>query len=237
MRWAKHKVKQLDCTTKIASSQSYGIDVIHLHLYMTSNRLKNFGSKQKPRVINIWSVDWKTSKLNQSNEQMPCNSSSPKLIFGSAKIVWLKIIHISLEHYIMGIFSSVNGVFWHISHFRCTSIFKPMCVDAWMVAELLVRWTWTSGGIHSIHFLLECWLCQLFLHLTRLTWPIFQPITMLDHCFSQLELLEKIFAALLPSSFGYLSYWSVVSRNVPYTLTRHGIPQLELSCPHWEILT
>jgi len=61
-------------------------------------------------------------KSNHSNQQVPYQSSSQNSNLGSTMIVGLKMIHISSEHYTTGIFSNVSSSFWHISHFRRTSI-------------------------------------------------------------------------------------------------------------------
>jgi hypothetical protein len=73
-------------------------------------------------LINITGVDWTTSQLNHSIQQMRYESSSLNLISGVAMTVGLKMTHISSEHYTVGTFSTVSNSFWHISHCRCTSI-------------------------------------------------------------------------------------------------------------------
>jgi len=122
MRGRKRMAKQLDCTTSIESTQNDGIHGIHFSLHTTFNRRSRLASKRKPGLINISDVDWTTTKLNHSNQQMAFESSSLNSISGSAMIVGLKMTHTSLEHYTTGIFSNVSSSFWHVSHFRRTSI-------------------------------------------------------------------------------------------------------------------
>jgi len=57
------------------------------------------------------------------------------------------------------------------------------------------------------------------------------------HCIWQLVLFEKISATHLKSALAFLLGWSPVHQQVPKTLTKHGIPRLELCCPNLGILT
>ena len=122
MQGSKCMAKQLDCTTSIESIQNNGIHRFNFGLHMTFDRLSHLASKQKPGSINISGVDWTTSKLNHSMQQMSYKSSSLNSISGLAMTVELKMTHISLEHYTTEIFSNVSSSFWHISHFRCSSL-------------------------------------------------------------------------------------------------------------------
>jgi hypothetical protein len=130
MQGGKHIAKQLDCATSIASTQNNGIHGILFSQHTTFNRLNHLVSKRQHGLINIWGVDWITSKSNHSNQQMPCKNSSLNAISGFAMIVGLWIIHISSEHYTTGIFSNVSSVF-------CTS----------PISGALPFWT---GGPHRL---------------------------------------------------------------------------------------
>jgi len=153
-------------------------------------------------------------------------------------LVGLKMTHKSLEHYSTGIFSNVCSSFWHISHFRRTLILNQCASLTLRVVKSTARWTpEIGGGIHKINLLLEQWLCLSFVHPTRLTWSIFRAISMPGRCISPLVIFEKISAVHLTRTPGFLSGWSHVPWRVPKTLTRHGIPQLELCCLNWGILT
>jgi len=131
--------KQLDCTTSSESTQNDGIHGIHLGPHMTFSRLSRVGSKRNPGLINISGVDWTTSKSNHSIQQMLFESSSLNSISGSAMTVGLKMTHISLEHYTTGIFSNVSSSFWHIAHFRCTSILNRCASPTLWVLESTAR--------------------------------------------------------------------------------------------------
>ena len=122
MQGGKHMATQLDCTTSIATTQNNGIHGIQFGPHMTFSRVSHLANKQKPGLINISGVDWTTSKSNHSNQQMPYESIFLNSISGSAMMVGLKMTPISSEHYTTGIFSNVSHSFWHISHFRRTSI-------------------------------------------------------------------------------------------------------------------
>jgi len=164
-------------------------------------------------------------------------SSSLNSISGSAMTVGLKMTHISLEHYTTGIFSNLSGFFWHISHFRCTSALNQCASLTRRVVESTARWTRAiGGGIHRINFLPERRLCQSYVHPTRLTWPIFRAISTPGCCISQLAIFEKISAVHQKSASGFLSGWSHGPRRVPRSLTKHGIPRLELCFLNFSIL-
>jgi hypothetical protein len=107
--------------------------------HTTCNRLNHLANKKKRGSISIWGLDWTTSKSNHFNLQILYESSSLKLILGSVMIVGLKIIRISSEHYTTGIFSNVCSSFWHISHFRCTSILNWCALQTRKVAEYTAR--------------------------------------------------------------------------------------------------
>jgi len=128
--------------------------------------------------------------------------------------------------------------FWHIYHFRLISILNLCALPTWRVAEYAARWTKAiCGGTLKISFLLERWLCQSFMHLTRPSWPIFQATSMSGHCSSWSVVLEKISAAHLKGEPGLLLGWSPVSQKVPKILTRQCILQFEQCCSHSVILT
>jgi len=169
---------------------------------------------------------------------MPYESCSLNLISCLAMIVGLKMTHISSEHYSIGIFSNVSSSFWHISHFRRTSILNRCASQTLRGVESTARWTRANGGgIHKIYFLPERRLYQSFVHPTRLTLPILRAINMPGRCISQLVIFGKISAIHQKSAPRFLSGWSHVRRKVPKTFTRHGILRLELCCLNWGILT
>ena len=118
MRRGQHMAKQLDCITSIARTQNNGIQGINFGLHTTFRRLSRLANIRKHVLINISVVDWTTTKLDHSNQQMPYESCSLNWISGSAMIVGLKMTHISSEHYSTGIFSNVTSSFWHIDPFR-----------------------------------------------------------------------------------------------------------------------
>jgi len=139
MGGGKHMAKQLDCTTSIASTQNNGIHGIHLSLHTTFSRLSRLSSKPKPGYIYTSGVDWTTSKSKHSNQQMPFESSSLNSNSGSAMIVGMKIIPMSLEYYTIEIFSNVSSSFWHISNFRHTSMVSRCALLTLMVIESPAR--------------------------------------------------------------------------------------------------
>ena len=165
-------------------------------------------------------------------------SSSLDSIVGSAIIVGLKIIRTSSEHYTTGIFSNVYSYCWHIFHFKHTSILNQCALHTRRVAQYTARWTQAIGhGIRKISFLLEQRLCQLFVHPTRPTWPIFWATCMPGRCNSRSVILEIESAVQVKSAHEFLLGWSPVLRKVPKILTRYGIPRLEQCSPHSAILT
>jgi len=86
-------------------------------------------------------------------------------------------------------------------------------------------------------FLPERQLCHSFVHLTRLTWPIFWGINMPRRGISRLVIFGDISTGNQESTPGFPSAWSHVHWKVPKTLTRQVIPQLELCCLNLGILT
>ena len=70
---------------------------------------------------------------------------------------------------------------------------------------------------------------------TQLT--IFRALSMPVHCMSQLVLSETISTRHQKLATGISLGWSLVPWQVPEILRSHGIPQLELGCPHSGILT
>jgi len=133
---------------------------------------------------------------------------------------------------------NVYHSFWHISHFRCTWFLNQCASQTQKVAEYTVRWTRVIGGsMHKISFLPEGQLCQSFVHPRRLIWPIFWGISMPARSISQLGIFEKISAGHLQSTPRSSLGWSPVPQMVPKILMRHGIPRLELCCPHSGNLT
>ena len=75
-------------------------------------------------------MDWTTSKLNHSNQQMPPESSILNSVLGLAMIHGLKIIHKSSEHYTTRRFSNVTSSFPHIANVRAPQFHTgvPCCV-------------------------------------------------------------------------------------------------------------
>ena len=134
MRAEQCMAKRLDYTTSIESTQNNGIHGIHFGPHTTFSRLSRLASKRKPGLINISGMDWTTSKSNHSIQQMPYESSSLNSISGSAMMAGLKMTHICSEHYTTGICSTVSSSFWHISHFRRTSILNRC---AWLTLRVV----------------------------------------------------------------------------------------------------
>jgi hypothetical protein len=58
--------KQLDCTTRIESTQNDEIHGVHFGPHITFSRLSHLACKLKPGFINISGVDWITSKSTHS---------------------------------------------------------------------------------------------------------------------------------------------------------------------------
>jgi len=192
MQGGKHMAKQLDCTTSIASTQNNGFHDFHFSQQTTFNRHNHSASKWKRESSSIWGVDWTTSKSSHFNLQMLCKSASQNSISGSAMIVALKINRLFSEHYNTGIFLNVSSSFRHISHSRGGWFLNQCASQTRKVTECTVRWTpATGGGIHKISFLPERWLCQSFVHPTRLTWPIIQASSMPGHCIWRFVIFEK----------------------------------------------
>jgi len=69
-------------------------------------------------------------------------------------------------------------------------------------------------------------------HLTNV-----RAISMPGCCILWLVIFERISAGHMKSEPGLSSAWSHVHQKVPKTLTRHGIPRLELCCPDLGSLT
>jgi len=183
-------------------------------------------------------VDWTTSKSNHFNLERLCEPHSLEKISGSVVIAGLKIIHISLEHYTIGIFSNVFSCWWLISHFSSTSILNWCALQTLNVAQYTVGDTQgTGGGIRTIGFLPERRLCRSFVHRTRLTWPIFQVISMPGHCISRLVIFEKISTVQQNNTTGLSLGWFHVPWKGSTIWTWHVIPLLEWCCPYSGILT
>ena len=139
MRGGKRMAKQLDCTTSMDSTQYNGIHGIHFGPQMTISTLSRLASKRKPGLINILGVDWTTSKSNHCIQQMPYESSSLNSILASAMVVELKMTYIRSEYYTTGIFSNVSSSFWHITHFRRTSMLNRCASLTLRVDESTLR--------------------------------------------------------------------------------------------------
>jgi len=233
----KRMAKQLDSTTSIKSTQNNGIHGIHFSPLMTFSRLSRLATKWKPGLNNISGMDWTTSKSNHSNQQMLYKSSSLNLISGSAIIVGEKMTHISSEHCPTAIFPNLSSSFWHISHFRRTSILNRGASLALMGLKSTTRRTRAiGGGIHRINFLPDQRLYQWYVHPARLTSPIFRATSMPGCFISQLVIFEKLSTAHLKHS------WLLVRLipchlKVPKTLMKLCIPRLELCCLNSGILT
>ena len=161
MRGGKRMAMQLDCTTSIERTENNGIHGIDFGPHTTFSRLNRQASKRKHGGINISGVDWTSTKLNQSNQQTPSESSSLNSISCLALIVGLKMTHISSEHHSTGIFSNVSSSSKHISHFRHTSILNRCALLTLRVVESPAKWIWATGGtIQRINLLPERRLCQ-----------------------------------------------------------------------------
>jgi len=107
---------------------------------------QSFCQQTQPGSIIIWAVDSSKSPSNHSNQQMPCQSSSLVLNLVEAMIVGLKNIHIPLEHNTTGIHSNEHSCFWHISHFRWTSVSNRRTSRPWILTEYTVGWIWVIGS-------------------------------------------------------------------------------------------
>lgn len=162
--------KQLNRTTSIARIHNNRIHGFNCGQHATFNTLHDLIGKLKPRLINIWGVDWTSSIMNHFNQQMLYQSYSLDSISSLAITVGLKIIRTSLEHFATVIFSNLFSSSGKISHARCTLILNRCTVltrkvreyTAWSLQEI-------GGGILTISFLPELQCCQLFVHLTRTT--------------------------------------------------------------------
>ena len=153
-------------------------------------------------------------------------------------IVGLKVICTSSKYYTTGIFPNVYSSFWHIAHFRRTSILDWCASQTRILAEYTPRWTDAIGGeVRKISFLLELRLCQSFVQLTTPTWTIFRATSVTGCSISRLAIFKMISAAHLTRVPGFMSGWCPVPRRVPNILTRHGILWLEQCCLHFGILT
>jgi hypothetical protein len=84
-------------------------------------------------------MDWTTSKSSDFDQQMLCKSASLKRISGAAMIVGLKIMHLSLEHYTMEMFSNVFSSFSHIPHFRRTVLLDQYASQTQNMAEYTAK--------------------------------------------------------------------------------------------------
>jgi hypothetical protein len=153
--------KQLDFTRSITSTGNNGIHRIYCSPHTTISRLSCLGSKQKPGLINISVLDWTTTKLYHSNQQVPYQSSSHNLISDWAMIVALNMIHLSSENYTTGISSTVSSTIWHTSDFRRTAIsHKWACLTLRAVKSTARRIREIGDGIHRISLTPEQRLCQ-----------------------------------------------------------------------------
>ena len=230
--------KKLRRIRRIVGTESYRIHGIQFGPHPTFNKLNDLTRTPKPRLITILSIDWRTSKSDYFNEQMPFIGCSLNAIFVLAIKVELTIIHISLEYFTRGISSNVYQAFGHISHSRYTLVLNQCASQTRKVMEYTAWQTQAiCGGIPSINFLLERRLCQAFVHATRLTLSIFQAFSILVHTISKIVIFEMKSAAHLQSTPGNSLSWFAVFCRVPKSMKRHGIPQLQLRCQHSGILT
>jgi len=201
MQGGKRMAKQLGVTTSIVSTQNNVIHGIHFGQHPTFNRLNHIGSNPNSGYINIQGMGWTTSQSNHPNQQISWESSSLNSISGLEIIVGFNIIHISLEHYTTGIFSTVHSGFWDISDFGCTLMLNQCSSHAWKAGQFTAKWTLLiGGGICKISVMPERQLCQSLVHLTRLTWPIFRTISMHRRSISQLVIFNMISAGQLNST-------------------------------------
>jgi hypothetical protein len=139
MRGGKRMATQLYCTTSIASTWNNAIHGILFSQHMTFSKLSCLTSKRKPKLINISGVDWPTSKLNHSNQQMCYKSCSLKSILGFAMMIGLKMTDISSEYYTTAIFSYVSHSFCQMSHIVRTGILNWCASLTLRVAESTAR--------------------------------------------------------------------------------------------------
>jgi len=164
-------------------------------------------------------------------------SSSVNSISGSAMIVGLQLTHTFSQHYTTLSSSDLSSSLWHISHFRSGWMLKQCAPLTPRVVETTARRTHAiCGGIPRINLLPEQQLGQSYTHLSRLSWRIFRVTNMPCHYISQLIIFDMISAVHRKSGAGFLLGWSHVPRKVPKTLTKHGIPWLELCCLNLGIL-
>jgi len=193
MSRGKHMAKQPDCTTSISSTQHNGIHGIYFGQYTTFNRFNHLASKPNHGWINIWGIDWTTTKLNRFNQQICCERYSRNSVLGWVIIVGLMIIHLFSEHYTTWIFPNVYSCDWHISQFRSTPILIQCAVKAQKDTGYTARWTRAiGGGIRYASSLREQKLCQSLVHPTRLNCPILRVISIPGHTISQLLTGTKI---------------------------------------------
>ena len=165
-------------------------------------------------------------------------SSSLDSISGSAMIVGLKIIRTSSEHYTTGIFSNVYSSFWHISHFRRTSILNILRLADWQSRQIYSEmntgdWWWdTQDQLPAGATIVPVICASDKTHLTNFSgdqhaWPLYLTIGNIrkDICRTPKK-RAWILVGLIPCP-----------PKGAKILTRHGIPRLELCCPHSGILT
>jgi hypothetical protein len=161
-----------------------------------------------------------------------------KSIMGSAMIVGFMFIRLFSVLYTTGIFSNICSFFWRISHFRHTSDWNQCTWLARKVAEYTAKWILETGdGIYKISFLQKRRLYKSYVHPTRLTWLIFQAISMPGRCISQLVIFKKIPAGHVNSARGFSLGGFHASQKVRKIHMRHAIPRLEQCYPYSGLLT
>jgi len=166
--------EQLDCRTTIASSQTMeSMPSISVSIQLSIGAIIQAPENNVNRLTSeVWTGQHQNRNVGIS--RYPGNADQTRF-WARRWFVGLMIIVISSEHDNTGIFSHVYHFFCHISHFQRTTILNLCASQNWTVTQYSARWTLVTGvGIRRISFLVERQLGQLFVHPTRLTWPIVQ---------------------------------------------------------------
>ena len=159
-------------------------------------------------------------------------SRSLNMVSDSTRIAKMRTICQSLEYNPRVVSWTVCSWYWNFSYIEHSAVLSHCVMQTWKVAKYIARPTQaTGGGICNVSFLLEQWLCQLYVHLRRQTSPICQAISMSGCCISEWLTFKTISACNLSSLSGLWLDWSPVCHKILYRLVCHAIPPLVLSCP------
>jgi len=147
-------------------------------------------------------------------------------------LMGLTRIHLSSKHYTTGTFSDVCSSCCHFTHGRRTSILNQCTLLTRKLAKSVGRGALRIGcGICRINFLPARQLCHWFVHATRLTWTLFQEMSMPHHSISQLVRFEKKSTGHLHSVPDFSLGRYPVPQKLTEILMRHGITRLEQCSP------